>query len=995
MPRLPFSGLDSLASPGTIAIPDNYQRTQADPSAFGGDTKALQGFGQQLQQAGGTAMDIATQQQAFQNRGSVTDALTTAQQSAMQVQYGDPSNPAAGPGFYGLKGKQVLDRYGGAVGEVEDAYKTARDSLTNDAQKLMFDQQAKRTQMSTLATMGQHHASETRTYGIASQDAAVQSNMTAAGNGYTNDRVFQDGIDSAISHQREADAMKGLPPAVSDLNAQRIVSEGWQARILRTAQDNPLAAKAMLDANLGRLQPDAQTKLLGHLQPLVDKSVGQNILGGITGQGNGLPGSTTGGGMPGTTPAGPLPDMIKASASRQGFDPQDALAVAKIESNVGQAADRPGSQFQGPFQMGNAAWAARGGTAANRNDPAAQVDLGIANLAHSRQVASTALGRPASGWETYLTHQQGDGGGPALLTAPAGQNAVAALAPAYGGSTAKATAAIVGNGGRPDMTAGQFRDVWQAKFVAAGGNAGNPVQPVDTSKPYAVPTADELLAKADAATSGMPLTVQDHVRSGVLAWRSQQEARLRGDRTGFTREFGNTVAALQDGRDVSPVEEARISQLYPPEQADVLIEQQRMAQTTGSISKAIAFAGPDDVARMRQDVNSGVGPISKLLAGRGGKPGAVDATMPAQAEDGTANTDGYKLRRQAAGIIEQRIAARQQQMEADPAAYAAQNPALRDVIVAASAQNATPDQRAAAVHTLMSEQERLGVPADKRRALPVGQIAADVQALTHTDPSKADMGLALGQKAAAYGDAWPEVFGSYVKAGLPAGFQALAIMDKPDQAAGRAEFQRALSLQAEKGGLAALRESVGKEAAKTVDQGLDDRLADFKGSVIHARDGVRMFDTFRDSVKALAYYKSMQGNGNALEDAYQDVLGKRYDFDGTMRVPKGQLSDVKQATRQVMRTMVPGDLPALESGTAGLSEQDRQLKLWNSVQSNGQWVPSPDDGGLHLIVRGNNNQVIPITRADGKPVEVRFDRLHQFGPPAPETAAVPTTAFMP
>ncbi len=972
MARLPFSGLDSLASPGTIAIPDNYQRIQADPGAFGGsDAKALEGFGQKLEQAGGTAMDIATQQQAFQNRGSVTDALTLAQQSAMKVQYGDPHNPTAGPGFYGLKGKQVLDRYGGAVGEVEDAYKTARDSLTNDVQKQLFDREGRRAQTSTLATMGQHHASETRTYGIASQDAAVQSNMTAAGNGYTNDRVFQEGIDSAISHQREADAMKGLPPEVSDLNAQHIISQGWQARILRTAQDSPLAAKAMLDANMGRLQADAQTKLLGHLEPLVDKAQGQNILGGITGQGNGPRGQVM-------TPAGPVPDMIKASASRQGIDPSDALAAAKIESGVGTASDRPGSQFRGVYQMGDAAWAARGGTAANRGDLSAQVDLGIANLVHSKKVASSALGRPAAGWEAYLIHQQGDGGGAALLKADPGQSAVAALAPAYGGNTATAARAIAGNGGQPGMTAGQFRDVWQAKFVAAGGNAGTPVQPVDNSKPYAVPTADDLLAKADAATSGMPLTVQDHVRSGVLAWRSQQEARLKGDRTGFHREYGNTVAAQADGRDVPAIDEGRIRALYPPEQAEQLVEQQRMAQSEGYVARAMQFASPADRARIIQDVSSGVGPITQTLLGRNG------ATAEPATDADRAQT--YKLRKQALDMAVRRDAAVQQQVERDPAAYAAQSPALRDVMQAASAQGATPDQRAAAVHALMSEQERLGVPVDKRRPIAVGQISADVQALTHTDPSKADMGAALGQKAAAYGDAWPDVFGAYVKAGLPAGFQALAIMDRPDQAAGRAEFQRALSLQAEKGGLAALRESVGKAAAKEIDDGLDTKLEGFKGTVLHARDGVRMFDTFRDSVKTLAYYKSMQGNSNALGDAYEDVLGKRYDFDGTMRVPKGQMSDVKQATRQVMRTMMPADLPALESSTPGLSEQDRQLKMWNSVQNHGQWVPSPDDGGLHMIVRGNNNQIIPVTRADGKPVEVRFDRLHQFGPPAPDTA---------
>lgn len=160
---------------------------------------------------------------------------------------------------------------------------------------------------------------------------------------------------------------------------------------------------------------------------------------------------------------------IVDQANKSGIDPSVPLTIAHIESRTGGVPDSPGNSHQGVFQLGPQEWSSIGGTAANRGDRLAQAQLGTQWVAGAQKAASAALGRPAEGWETYMVHQQGTAGGAALLTAPQGESAVDALAPAYGGNRARATQAITNNGGTADMTAGQFNQLWQAKYASATG----------------------------------------------------------------------------------------------------------------------------------------------------------------------------------------------------------------------------------------------------------------------------------------------------------------------------------------------------------------------------------------------------------------------------------------------------------------------------------------------------------------------------------------------
>lgn len=72
------------------------------------------------------------------------------------------------------------------------------------------------------------------------------------------------------------------------------------------------------------------------------------------------------------------------------------------------------------------------------------------------------VGRKPQNWERYLIHQQGLAGAPALIANP-DKNVVEVLSEFYS-TKEKARMAVVGNGGRVDMTAREFANLWRDKY---------------------------------------------------------------------------------------------------------------------------------------------------------------------------------------------------------------------------------------------------------------------------------------------------------------------------------------------------------------------------------------------------------------------------------------------------------------------------------------------------------------------------------------------------
>lgn len=164
-----------------------------------------------------------------------------------------------------------------------------------------------------------------------------------------------------------------------------------------------------------------------------------------------------------------LATIIREAATRHGLSPDVLLRIAQIESRMNPGAANPNSSARGLFQFltkgPGSSWAEYG-RGADVFDPYANADAGARytrdNVAHLRN----ALGRDPTPGETYLAHQQGRGGAVALLRNPEAL-AVDALAPVQ----RDPHAAIALNGGRPDMTAGQFAALWDNKFNGIRGQS--------------------------------------------------------------------------------------------------------------------------------------------------------------------------------------------------------------------------------------------------------------------------------------------------------------------------------------------------------------------------------------------------------------------------------------------------------------------------------------------------------------------------------------------
>lgn len=184
-------------------------------------------------------------------------------------------------------------------------------------------------------------------------------------------------------------------------------------------------------------------------------------------------------------PTGGVYDRVAAIAQDAGAtDTESAYLrrLAQVESAGNTAAQN--GRSTGLFQFHPDTFASAGGK--NIADVGDQTKAAL-NLSRQYRVTLQQNGVTPSDANTYIMHQQGAGGGLALLTAPPEVSAVAALTPAYG-DAATAKKAIVNNGGSPDMTAGQFTDMWRQRWNGSASDktssGGSPTGAVTAKEVY-------------------------------------------------------------------------------------------------------------------------------------------------------------------------------------------------------------------------------------------------------------------------------------------------------------------------------------------------------------------------------------------------------------------------------------------------------------------------------------------------------------------------------
>jgi hypothetical protein len=147
-------------------------------------------------------------------------------------------------------------------------------------------------------------------------------------------------------------------------------------------------------------------------------------------------------------------DLISRKAREAGIDPTHALTMASIETGGKfdpQAVSPTG--YKGLYQFGPGEWRTWGG-GKDIFDPEANVDAFVGYHGELKDQLKASLGRDPTPQELYLAWQQGGAGAPRLLGADPNAKA----------STIVPVANIVANGGTPDMTVGDFVNLWRKRY---------------------------------------------------------------------------------------------------------------------------------------------------------------------------------------------------------------------------------------------------------------------------------------------------------------------------------------------------------------------------------------------------------------------------------------------------------------------------------------------------------------------------------------------------
>lgn len=179
---------------------------------------------------------------------------------------------------------------------------------------------------------------------------------------------------------------------------------------------------------------------------------------------------------------------IAARANEYGLDPFEMQAIADIETGgtFDPASRNPNSSASGLFQFVDKTWGEYGqGKDVFNVD--ANIDAAMRLAQHNRIALQNTLGRKLNPGEGYLAHQQGATGAARLL-----QNPNARAIDIVGADEIKL------NGGHPDMTAGEFAELWIGKARNRYANyaemGGSPVAP-------SAPPADSTGRRTDTMLS--------------------------------------------------------------------------------------------------------------------------------------------------------------------------------------------------------------------------------------------------------------------------------------------------------------------------------------------------------------------------------------------------------------------------------------------------------------------------------------------------------------
>lgn len=407
------------------------------------------------------------------------------------------------------------------------------------------------------------------------------------------------------------------------------------------------------------------------------------------------------------------------------------------------------------------------------------------------------------------------------------------------------------------------------------------------------------------------------------------------------------------------VSEEQIRAVLQPEQADQVIDQRDAAVELHNARLQLRTATPEE---------------------------AVALLQAAQPKEGP----GYAKAQRRYNAFLSAARERVTQLGNSPGDYAVMN----DPGVAAAFARAEqdPQQSEAAARLTLHVQERLGVPVEAREVLGASrakQLAARLAAVSPDDAVKALDRDGLPRQ---FGESWPIVYAELQRAGLSGAVIALPLVSDP--------VAKTVLATAARTPLAELKKAATPEIEKDLNKALDSALVPLRRSLARAPDGTQRGNDLRDAIAkmSLIYVQGGQSPQDAVKLAYDQVVGRNYEFDSDdgFRVRKPfTVADARKAVDVMLQQLNADSLqtPPPSPGALGaLPDAERRRALLNVLRNGGVTLATNEtDNGLVLLDRTGT----PVKDKDGRRLELLNANIPNWikagkSVPSPSTGPAPS-----
>jgi GH24 family phage-related lysozyme (muramidase) len=304
-----------------------------------------------------------------------------------------------------------------------------------------------------------------------------------------------------------------------------------------------------------------------------------------------------------------------------------------------------------------------------------------------------------------------------------------------------------------------------------------------------------------------------------------------------------------------------------------------------------------------------------------------------------------------------------------------------------SDKDATPGMRTAYAQMfaskMLAEQERLGVPAEMRKIAPdwfTGPIKDQIAAAATSEDPKARQAVPqlIAAQKELWGNYWPHIAAQIAPPGAAPLVKAIAAGADP------VAMQRLLDIP--KGESPAKILKVQNEVnAKNLNTSLNVAFAPFLGSMVGLQKDrdYSGYAALGTELGAL-YVRDGMSEKEAAAKAFNDLIGNRYDFRDTYRIPKDPKINpddvqrgVYEATQEIQRVR-NGDASSpfgniqLQQNDLGVTDNEADMR--HGLARDARFVTSPHNDGLNLLVGTKF-----VKQGDGQPILLTWDRLQKLG----------------